>query len=141
MRRFERSFMASLAAGVGAALLMVGCGSGNSNTGGGNAASNPPVVTASAAGTKVTATEVEYSITLSATAFTPGVYTFVVENHGTMSHDLTIAGPGVAQQASPTVQPGGSGQVTVTLQTGTYELWCSIDNHKAMGMDLKIQVT
>jgi uncharacterized cupredoxin-like copper-binding protein len=58
-----------------------------------------------------------------------------------MTHNLNIAGPGIAQQTSPTVGPGGTGQVTVTLQKGTYELWCSIDGHKDLGMDLKIQVT
>jgi plastocyanin len=89
----------------------------------------------------VTATEKEYSITLSTMTFKPGVYTFEVQNTGTMPHDLTIAGPGVAQQSSPTVQAGGSAQLTVTLQAGTYELWCSIPGHKQLGMDLKIQVT
>ena len=73
--------------------------------------------------------------------FTPGVYTFEIQNQGTMPHDLTIAGPGVSQQSSPAVPAGGTGQLTVTLQAGTYELWCSILDHKQLGMDLKIQVT
>jgi uncharacterized cupredoxin-like copper-binding protein len=58
-----------------------------------------------------------------------------------MPHNLNITGPGVAQQSSATVQAGGTGQLTATLQTGTYELWCSIDGHKDLGMDLKIQVS
>lgn len=134
MGTFARRLIALVAAGVGVVLLVAACGSG------GSPASNSPTVTGSAAGTKITATEKEYSITLSATAFTPGVYTFVVENHGTTTHNLNIAGPGVAGQTSPTVQPGGTGQVTVTLQKGTYELWCSIDGHKDLGMDVMIQV-
>ena len=122
---------------AGSALLIVGCGGGNSVPSG----ANSPAATTSAVGTKVTATEKEYSIALSTTAFTPGVYTFDVQNAGAMPHNLTIAGPGVAQQASPNVDAGGSGQVTVTLQKGTYELWCSIPGHKQLGMDLNIQVT
>ena len=78
---------------------------------------------------------------MSTSSFTAGQYTFVVANHGTTSHNLNIAGPGLAQQSSSTVQPGGSGTVTVTLEKGTCELWCSIDGHKDLGMDLKIQVT
>jgi uncharacterized cupredoxin-like copper-binding protein len=57
-----------------------------------------------------------------------------------MSHNPTINGPGVNAQASPTLAPGTTGQVTVTLQQDSYELWCSIDNHKALGMDMRIQV-
>ncbi len=139
MRMFERR-LATVLAAVGAATLMAACGSGSS-TSGGTGNGNSPGVTGSAAGTQVTATETEYSITLSRTAFTPGVYTFDVANHGVMPHNLNITGPGVAQQSSATVQAGGTGQLTATLQTGTYELWCSIDGHKDLGMDLKIQVS
>ena len=116
--------------------LLVGCGAGNTATAG----ANSPATTTSAAGTKVTATEKEYSITLSTMTFTPGVYTFDVQNAGTMVHNLTIAGPGVTPQTSPDVKAGGSTQLTVTLEKGTYELWCSIPGHKQMGMDLKIEV-
>lgn len=29
----------------------------------------------------------------------------------------------------------------VTLQEGTYELWCSVGDHRAQGMDLQLEVT
>jgi uncharacterized cupredoxin-like copper-binding protein len=140
MGLFARRSIVLLAVGVGVALVMGGCGSGGA-TPGGNPSGNPPAATPSVTGTKVTANETEYKITLSTSTFTAGVYTFDVENQGTMPHNLNIAGPGVPQQSSPTVQPGGSGQVTVTLQKGSYELWCSIDGHKDLGMDLRVQVT
>ena len=127
-----RRFFPLWVAALGAVLLVAGCGGGNSGT---------PAPTGSAAGTIVTAAEKEYTITLSTSDFSPGVYTFGVHNDGTMPHDLTIAGPGVSQTSSPTVQPGGTAQLTVTLQSGTYELWCSIPGHKQLGMDLHIQVT
>jgi uncharacterized cupredoxin-like copper-binding protein len=138
MRPFARRCITKLAVASCVVLLMGGCGTGGTSP---NPPGNPPAATPTVTGTKVTATETEYSITLSTSIMTAGVYTFDVENHGTMSHNLNVAGPGVAQQSSPTVQPGGSGQITVTLQKGTYELWCSIDGHKDLGMDLKIQVT
>ena len=137
MGSFRHKLIPVVAAGAGAALLLVGCGGGGGTP---SAPSSPNSPAASATGTKVTATEKEYSLTLSRTTFTPGAYTFDVANQGTMSHNLTINGPGVNAQASPTLAPGATGQVTVTLQQGSYELWCSIDNHKALGMDIRIQV-
>ncbi|MFI6267182.1 plastocyanin/azurin family copper-binding protein [Micromonospora sp. NPDC051006] len=141
MGAFKRRVMLVLAAGAGAALLLTSCGGGDSPTPNStNSGTNSPAASPATTGTTVTATEKEYSITLSTTTFTPGAYTFEVVNQGTMSHNLTIKGPGVDAQASPNVQPGATGQVTVTLQQGSYELWCSLDNHKALGMDTTIQV-
>jgi uncharacterized cupredoxin-like copper-binding protein len=50
-------------------------------------------------------------------------------------------GPGSTKRSSPTLQGGGSGQITVDLQQGTYQLSCSIDGHKDLGMDLTIRVS
>ncbi|NUR31303.1 MAG: hypothetical protein HOV83_36575 [Catenulispora sp.] len=130
----------ALVALLSAALLAAGCG-GKSDTGTGGSGGGGPAPTASVAGTKVTATEKEYSIGLSTMTYKPGVYTFEAQNAGTMPHDLTIAGPGVTQQSTPTLQPGDTAPLTVTLQSGTYELWCSIPGHKQLGMDVKIQVS
>jgi len=122
---------------AGAALaVLVACGGSSSGTSGPGA----PAVSVTVAGTVVTATETEYSIKLSPSTFTPGTYTFTIKNTGTMPHDLVVNGPGVDHQASSTVQPGDTGQLTVTLQQGSYELWCSIDSHKDQGMDMTIQV-
>ena len=129
--------------------MMSGCG--GSSSGGSAATSSAPYSSpssapasasssASVAGTTVTATEKEFSITLSRSTFTPGSYTFNVVNKGTFSHNLNIAGPGVTGAASPTLPAGQSGTVTVTLQAGSYELWCSVDSHKDRGMDIKITV-
>src|SRR5438034_4851596 len=100
MGTLHHRIAALLAAGAGAAVLLAGCSSSPStpsNTG-------SPAASASTAGTKVTATETEYSISLSATVFIPGVYTFDVTNIGALPHNLTIEGPGVDKQTSPTVQ-------------------------------------
>lgn len=94
----------------------------------------------STAGVTVTATETDFKISLSQSAFKPGAYTFKVLNQGQASHNLTIDGPGVDKQASPTMPGGGSGEVSVTLQAGTYELLCSVADHEGRGMDMKITV-
>ncbi|MCC9307812.1 copper-binding protein [Kitasatospora sp. RB6PN24] len=96
--------------------------------------------TAGGQGTTVTVTEKEYSLGLSQTQFTPGSYTFVADNAGTVAHALAISGPGVSLTQTPTISPGGKAQFTVTLQQGGYELWCPVDSHKALGMDTHIQV-
>src|SRR5262245_40521934 len=74
--------------------------------------------------TAVTATETEFSITLSTATFTPGAYVFNIQNRGKFPHNLNVKGPGVDGRSSPTFQPGGAGQLAVTLQKGSYELWC-----------------
>jgi uncharacterized cupredoxin-like copper-binding protein len=144
-------------------LLAAGCsssstgGGGGGLYGGGGSTNSTPASASSAAaggagsassqsgavkaGTAVTATEQEFSITLSAKTFKAGAYTFNVHNAGKYSHNLTIEGPGVDKQASPTMPGGGSSALTVTLQKGSYELWCSVDSHKDKGMDMHIEVT
>jgi plastocyanin len=138
MRISPRNAIALLIAGIAAALL-VACGGGNSSNSGGTPASGG-AASATATGTPVTATETEFSIVLSPATLSPGTYTFTIKNNGTMPHNLNIKGPGVDSQVSPTVDPGGTGQLTVTLQKGSYELWCSVDSHKEQGMDMTIQV-
>jgi plastocyanin len=124
---------------LGGILLLAGCSSGSS--GGKAASSGSSAGSSAAAGTPVTATETEYSITLSSTSFKPGTYTFTVKNIGKAPHNLTIAGPGISRKASPTEPGGSSGTLTVTLQAGSYELWCSVPGHKDAGMDTKITVS
>ena len=141
-----------LAWGVGlltsTVFVLAGCGGGSSAGTSTPATSTPAAAapassatSAAAAGTTVDVTEKEFSITLSQNTFQPGTYTFAVTNQGQFPHNLTIEGPGVDSTATATLQGGQSGDVTVTLQSGTYELWCSVDSHKDRGMDLMITVT
>lgn len=88
----------------------------------------------------VTADETEFTITLSTTKFTAGTYTFVAKNTGNAPHALEIDGPGVSDRKTTTNSGGASSAVTVTLQRGSYELYCPVDSHKGKGMDLHIAV-
>lgn len=120
------------AAAVGlivAGLALTGCGSSGSP-----ASNSAPVV--------VTATETDFAIALSQTALKAGAYTFTVVNQGRVPHDLAIKGPGIDSQVkSQTIQNGGTTPLSVTLQPGSYELWCTVGNHRQMGMDMTIQVS
>lgn len=89
----------------------------------------------------MTVTESEFTITLPSKTLSAGTYTFNVTNKGKFAHNLTVDGAGVQDKATPTLAPGSTGDVTVTLQKGSYEFYCSVDNHKGMGMDVTVQVT
>jgi plastocyanin len=89
----------------------------------------------------VTATETEFHIALSTMTFHPGTYKFVAMDKGSASHNLVITGPGVSLAKTDLVSPGESGSVTVTLQKGSYDVYCGVPGHKALGMDVHITVS
>jgi uncharacterized cupredoxin-like copper-binding protein len=89
---------------------------------------------------KIAVTETEFKIQMPKTTFAPGNYLFAVANNGKLQHDLTIVGPGT-RAATPTIPAGSRGSVTVNLQKGSYDFYCSIPGHKAAGMDVKVTVS
>ena len=143
---------ASAAAG---ALLVLAALAGCSSSGGSTASSTAGSAASSAAsssasataagggqasGTVVTVSETEFALHLSQTSFSPGTYTFMVDDHGQVAHALAISGPGVQTTQTKVLSPGDTAQLTVALQAGSYELWCPVDGHKGLGMDTHIQV-
>jgi len=136
------------AAAAALTLALAACGSGSSSStpststaaaggGGGGSSTSTPVA---ASGKKIDVTEKDFSITVAGgSTVKPGTYTFVVTNKGPSSHNLTINGPGVANAATPTFAPGTK-TLTVTLKKGTYDLFCSVPGHRALGMDTKLTV-
>ncbi len=129
MSRFETTSLRRglvLLAGV---LAVAGCG-GKSHPG-----------ASGAKGTQVTAKETEFKIQLSQQSFSPGTYTFVAQNDGKLPHSLAINGPGVSnQRIAGTIGPGKSMSITVTLQKGSYDVYCPVPGHKQQGMDVQISV-
>lgn len=124
-----------------AIVLLSACGTSNSDSP--SAASSPIAAAAAAAkptGTNVGVTEKEFSITLDKASFSPGAYTFAIKNQGQYPHNLKISGPGVSSAASPVMTGGKSGSLTVTLQKGSYQLWCGVPGHKEKGMLTTIKV-
>jgi plastocyanin len=122
---------------IAAALLaLTACSTSANPTG--PAAGEPTSASASDTGIPVEVGEHEYSITLPRKNFTPGTYTFVVDNTGRAGHDLTIKGPGV--EVAKIMPAGSQAEVVVALRPGTYELWCSIDNHRDRGMRQTVTV-
>jgi len=94
-----------------------------------------------ASGKTIDVTLKDFSIAVASTgSLAPGTYTFHVTNNGPSSHNLTIDGPGVSGKATPTFAAGGSQDLTVTLQNGSYDLFCSVPSHKQLGMDTHLTV-
>jgi plastocyanin len=118
---------------LGAAACGGGSGSSSSASGGGGAAGSN--------GTPVDVTLKDYSISVGGGgSLSPGTYTFHVTNDGPSAHNLTVDGPGVEDQATPTFG-SGSKDLTVTLKSGSYELYCSVPGHKQLGMETHLTVS
>jgi len=95
----------------------------------------------SSGGQALTATEADFSITLDKEKLTAGTYDIDVVNKGHATHDLVVAKDGKNIGQSDTVGPGKSTTLTVTLESGDYVFYCSIGNHRAMGMETTVSVS
>jgi uncharacterized cupredoxin-like copper-binding protein len=91
--------------------------------------------------TRVTVTESEYKIVVAPAKLRSGTFTFVVRNHGKLTHALEISGPGLKTVKVPSIAPGASRTVKVTLGGGTFKLWCPIPGHAALGMTRSLTVS
>ena len=126
---------------IAAAVTLASRSSESSNPANTAVPSTSASATAAAPGTAMAVAESEFTITLPSKTLTAGTYTFNVTNKGKFAHNLTVDGAGVQDKATPTLAPGSTGDLTVSLQKGSYEFYCSVDGHKEMGMDVTVQVT
>ena len=144
----RRSDVGSLRLAVGAAitgvaLSVAACSGGGTasapSSGGASAtASSPP--SSQPASNQVTVQMTDFHLALSQQNFTPGTYTFVAVNSGQAVHAIEVDGPGVSDQQTDDVQPGQTARLTVTLQPGSYEMYCPVDGHRTKGMDTHFTV-
>ena len=95
---------------------------------------------ASTSTTTVKATETDFHIALSKTSFKTGKYVFDAVNKGQTTHALMITGPGIKMAMTKDIQPGQSATLAVTLKKGAYDVFCPIPGHKALGMNVNINV-
>jgi plastocyanin len=62
-------------------------------------------------------------------------------NFGEDPHDLRLQRVGGTRVfATPQVQPGDHHDLSLTLAPGRYRLWCSIANHRQLGMQAVVTV-
>jgi uncharacterized cupredoxin-like copper-binding protein len=55
-------------------------------------------------------------------------------NESTVPHDIALEGGGVNERGE-TVSDGGTSTIDVDLQPGEYTFYCSVDGHRAAGME------
>jgi plastocyanin len=119
------------------ALALAACGGGNdeaattsgggaATSGGGGGGGSTVQISADPSG----ALEFEES-SVEATA---GSVTIDFTNDSSLPHDVKIEGNGVNGEGTDEVT-GGSTSATVDLQAGTYTFYCSVDGHRAAGME------
>jgi plastocyanin len=63
-----------------------------------------------------------------------GEITIDFTNDSSLPHDVKIEGNGVEGEGTETVT-GESTSATVDLEPGTYTFYCSVDGHRAAGME------
>ena len=92
-----------------------------------------------AAGETVDISETEFALDPDEATVAAGDVTFALTNDGSLPHNLEVEGNGV-EEVSETMDPGGSTDLTVSLEPGTYELYCAIGDHAAQGMEGELTV-
>lgn len=153
-RRARRLSAGVLALALG---LLSACGGNDDN---GNAASSPATGAASSASSAATETSApsgtagdtqgggtievtarDFSFNLPSDRLSAGDYTIELTNDGSATHDLRVEKDGKDIGGTDTIGPGDTATATVTLEPGQYVFYCSVGNHRAMGMEVTVTVT
>lgn len=115
--------------------LLAACG----RSGGEHTAGSSPTKGRKGQGQQIVVTETDFKITMPKT-LRAGTVTFEVENKGKVVHNLEIEGNGIDKKLSSNLDPGQKGTLTVNLKPGKYHVWCPVDGHADLGMNLHITV-
>src|SRR5438128_511285 len=89
---------------------------------------------------RVDVTEVEYRIDMPG-SLPAGSTTFAVTNNGAHEHNFEVQGMGLDRKLDRNLGPGETGSLTVDLGAGSYDVFCPIDDHRSLGMFVRLTVT
>jgi plastocyanin len=84
---------------------------------------------------------VDFAFEMEEDSFSPGTYEVTLTNEGGASHDLVVERDGEEVAASEVIGPGDTSTFEVTLEEGEYVFYCSVGNHRGMGMEVPVEVT
>ena len=70
-----------------------------------------------------------------------GTYEITLTNTGSSTHDLVVERDGEDVGESEQIGPGETSTFEVTLEEGEYVFYCSVGNHRQMGMEVPVTVT
>ncbi len=89
---------------------------------------------------QVTANEFTFVLSRSTVRSGPAIVELV--NFGEDDHDLALRrrAPGAKTWRVRTVTPGGVRERQLRLAAGRYQLWCTLANHRALGMRATLKV-
>jgi plastocyanin len=138
-----------------AATLLTGCGADDPDASAGtttsaSSAAETTESSSAAGGTSesessetqaIEVSSVDFSFELDEDTFSAGTYEITLTNEGGATHDLVVERDGEDVAASEQIGPGESSTFEVTLEEGEYVFYCSIGNHRSMGMEVPVQVT
>jgi plastocyanin len=97
--------------------------------------------TAAAAPTRLRVVADEYSLALSRSAVPNKRVRITLVNAGGISHNLRLRKNGGTRTFKiAATQPGERTSRTFRLRPGRYTVWCSIGNHRALGMETTLRV-
>src|SRR5262245_50576668 len=107
-------------------LLAAGCGTSQHATG-------DTSFKRTAAGTIVQVKLDEYRINMP-TSIPAGHTIFQVANTGKHEHNIRFIGQGTDAALPNDLKPGASGELTIDLKPGTYDVDCPVGPHASLGM-------
>ncbi|MGY1742530.1 MULTISPECIES: plastocyanin/azurin family copper-binding protein [unclassified Blastococcus] len=105
------------------------------------AGSSAPASGSEQAGGTLEVTSVDFSYELPSEEMAAGEYTIDLTNGGNATHDLVVERDGEDVAATDQIGPGQTSSLTVTLEPGEYVFYCSVGNHRSMGMEVTVTVT
>jgi uncharacterized cupredoxin-like copper-binding protein len=66
---------------------------------------------------------------------------FRVTNNGTIEHNFEVEGQGIEEEFDANLSPGETKTMQLDLEPGAYEVYCPVDNHRELGMEIQLTVT
>ena len=130
----------SIPQGKARSVLALTCAAALTAACGGAAPSSTAPANPGVAPQTITVTMTEFAFALDHPPIGPGAYVFHAVNAGKYPHSIELDGAGVSDQTSSTVQPGGTTDLTATLQAGDLDMYCPIDGHRAKGMETHLTI-